>query len=256
MIEGAKPTIQRQLIPIRDRLDDALASASNKYATARDTFRKDSKTMEAVDKGTTAASSRTRADDNIRQFSAMSPEEQAAFRAGYVDPQIARVEAASISPTTNKARPLMSEKTGMEFPAFAAPGQANKLGDRVAREQRMFETSNAALGGSKTADNIADMEDMSNFDPEILSRLFRGDILGAASQGAKRALQLGKGEPPRVVERVGRSLIETNPDAAAAILKPAQARRVSNEQLKKMIYEMLIGQGAQQIGQSDRLSLR
>lgn len=256
MIDGAKPTVQHELRPIRDRLDNALASASSEYAGARDAYRQESRAIEAVDTGRNAASSRTRAEDNMQQFAAMSPEEQAAFRAGYADPTIARIEGGPIGEMTNKARPLMSEKTGMEFPAFAAPGRADQLGNRITREQRMFETNNAALGGSKTADNLADMENMSGFDPAVMGRLFRGDLLGAAAQGAKQAIQLGRGQPPRVLERVGRSLIETNPDAAGAVLRPAQARRVSNQNLRDMIYDMLIGQAGEKAGQNGLPSLR
>lgn len=38
MIEGAKPAVQRQLIPIRNSLDEALGNASEPYAAARNTF--------------------------------------------------------------------------------------------------------------------------------------------------------------------------------------------------------------------------
>jgi hypothetical protein len=247
---AAVPTVQRQLIPIRNKLDDALAAASPEYAGARDMYHKQSQVIDAVDTGKLAASPRTRADNNLRDFAVLTPEQKSAFRAGYVDPHIAKVEAASSSPTTNKARMLLTTKNKEEFPAFAVPNKADEMMRRLGREQSMFETGNAALGNSKTADNLADMEDISNFDPAVMARLFRGDVLGAAAQGAKQAMQLGKGLPPRVVERLGKTLIETNPDAAATVLRQAQTKRISNEQLRKKIYDMLIGATGQQVGQN------
>jgi hypothetical protein len=144
--------------------------------------------------------------------------EQSAFRAGYADPLISRVEASSLSPTTNRARPLITEKTGQEFPAFAAPGKGEQMGRRIAREQRMFDTSNAALGGSKTADNLADAIDLNQFDPGVMSSLFRGDIKGIALGMVAKALNEGKGLPPRVITQLGKSLMETNPEAAQRLL--------------------------------------
>ena len=80
-----------------------------------------------------AASGRTRATDNIARFSAMPEREQNAFRAGYVDPQIARVEASAVSPSTNKARMLITEKTGQEFPRLCGARPRRSDGNRIAR---------------------------------------------------------------------------------------------------------------------------
>jgi hypothetical protein len=222
MIEGAKPAVQRQLIPIRNALDDALEQASPDYAAARNTFRQQSRAIDAVDTGTQAASGRTRASDNIAQFSNMSPDEQSAFRAGYGDPFIARTEASAVAPTTNKARPLMTTKTGQEFPEFAVPGQADKLGNRIAREQQMFETSNAALGGSKTADNLADAAEMAKFDPSVMAKLFSGRPIAAVMEAVTKLINEGKGMPSGVLERVGQALMETDPNTARAIFNAAQ----------------------------------
>lgn len=95
----------------------------------------------------------------------MTPEEQAAFRAGYADPAIARLESASLSPTTNKARILQTPKIRDELQAFSPADNTQVLGRRIGREQRMFDTAAAALGGSKTADNLADASDMAKLDP-------------------------------------------------------------------------------------------
>lgn len=244
MIEGAGPTIQRQLIPIRNQLDEALARASQPYAAARDTFRQQSRAIDAVDTGRAASSGRTRADDTIPAFNRMSGEEQSAFRAGYVDPLITRVENASMSPTTNKARGLITPKTGAEFPTFAAPGRAEQLGNRIAREQRMFETANHALGGSRTADNLADAAEMSKFDPGVMSRLLRGDPIGAAMEGGRRILGEAQGMPPRVVEQVAKVLMQTHPEAARKLLSGGVSRLSRADQARARLIASMISSGA------------
>ena len=207
-----------QRVARADEIDNALSAASEPYAAARNTFRADSRVIDAVDEGTRAASGRTRATDNIARFQGMPDREQQAFRVGYVDPQIARVEASAVSPSTNKARMLMTEKTGQEFPAFAAPGRADQLWSRISREQRMFETANAALGGPKTADNLADAADMAQFDPSIISKLARGKVVDAVMAAISRGVDKAGGMSTPVIQRIARSLMETNPDLVRQIM--------------------------------------
>jgi hypothetical protein len=214
----------RLLSQINSRLDEALESASAGYRAANDTFRQQSRTIDAVDVGRGAASGRTRAADNIQTFGGLTPEGQQAFRAGYADPMIARVESSAIAPTTNKARPLMTEKTGREFPAFAAPGRGDQMGRRIAREQRMFETANTALGGSKTADNLADAAEMGKFDPGVIMSLVQGRPIKAAVDSVARLLRESQGMTPGVIDRVARMLLETRPDVARAMLAQAARR--------------------------------
>jgi hypothetical protein len=217
----------RILGQINNELDSALEAASPGYRQANDVFRNQSRVIDAVDTGISAASGRTRAPDNIQTFNGLSPEGQNAFRAGYVDPLIARVENSSISPTTNKARMLMTEKTGQEFPAFAAPGRADQMGTRIAREQRMFETANAALGGSKTADNLVDAADLNKFDPSIMTHLLHGRPVAAAVSAIMKAINESRGLPPPVLTRISQALMETNPDAARLLLSTGAQRGLS-----------------------------
>jgi hypothetical protein len=146
-----------------------------------------------------------------------------------------------MSPTTNKARGLITPKTGEEFPAFAVPGRADQLGNRIAREQRMFETSNAALGGSKTADNLADAAELNRFDPGVMSALMNGKPISALLAGAKGVLNEASGTPPRVVERLARALMESDPAAARAVLQGGQNRITSSDQLRARIIASLMG---------------
>lgn len=245
MIDGAKPAVQRQLKPIRDALDDALATTSGPYAAARDQFRRESKAIEAVDLGMAASSARTRASDNIGQFQQMTPDQQQPFRVGYVDPLIARVEAASMSPGTNKARMLITEKTGQEFPAFAAPGRADVLGDRIAREQRMFQTANAALGGSKTADNLSDIADTQTFDPTMIGALLSPNpIRAVAIQALQRGINTVQGRNSQTRDMIAKALLETGPTRAKAALANAVASGQKMTRNQEAIIRALIAGGS------------
>ena len=232
------------LAQVQRQIDNALADASPSYAQARDTFARDSRRIEAVEAGRTAFRPSQRADDTVSTFSAMTPEEQAAFRAGYADPATARLEAASMSPTTNKARILQTPKYEEELRAFAAPDQADRLGRRIGREQRMFDTAAAALGGSKTADNLADAADMSKLDPGVMSALFRQDYIGALMNGLQKTMSTAKGTPPAVIERMAKTIMETNPDAALRILSKGSQRLTQADQMRARVAAALIASGA------------
>lgn len=180
MIDSANPTQQRELIPIRNALDDALANASEPYAAARNRFRQQSQQIEAVDAGREAAGPPLAADV-VPGFNARPADQQAPFRAGFVDPLITRI-VNNPAPGANAAKfsPNMREKIN----AFAEPDQAENLLARLMREQRMHSTLTEAAGGSKTVENAADAADMA-IDPAIISNLFSGDLKGAALSGAR-----------------------------------------------------------------------
>lgn len=209
----------RLLKQVRAELDTALENASAGYKDANAAFRMKSREIDAVDTGSQAAA-RGRPEDTMAAFAGLTPEGQQAFRSGYADRLMGDVQSAPWG--SNKARPLINDATGMEFPAFAAKGKADQLGNRIAREQRMFETNNAALGGSKTADNLADQADMGSFDPGIAGALLRGDWKGATVQGIMRGLNEARGMPPRVIEQVAKALMTTRPDAALVLFQHAQ----------------------------------
>lgn len=237
----------RVLMGVKSELDRALEAASAPYAEARNAFRQGSRQIEAVDTGRGAAM-RGRFEDTIPQFQGLSPEEQSAFRAGYVDPLIAQTQSAAVG--ANKARPLVSDATAAEFPAFAAPGQAPRLGQRLAREMRMFETNQAALGGSKTADNLADASDMAQFDPSIMTSLFRGRPVEAVVSAVTKSLNEARGMPPSVLERISRALMETRPDVAQEIFRQAGERQTSSRAVRALANAMLVNVGSAGAGRA------
>ncbi len=237
----------RELYPIRDALDDSLANASQPYAAARDQFRRESQNINAIDQGAAASASRTRAADNIDGFNQLTPEQQQPFRVGYVDPKIAQVEAASLSPTTNKARALITGKTEQEFPAFAVPGRGDIMGERIAREQRMFETANQAIGGSRTADNLADATEVMGFDPTILGiagNALTGNVRSAGMQALQRGVNLASGRNQGTRDMIARMLMQGDPTVARAELAAAVRKGETLTRAQQAIVNALIGAGS------------
>jgi hypothetical protein len=240
LIDRASPSQQHLLVPIRDALDDQLAATSKSYANARDTFRRNSQAIEAVQTGRDAAV-RGRYEDTIPAFQAMRPDQQSAFRAGYSDPLIAGTrEAVGV----NKARPLINDSTDAEFPAFAAPGAGPQLGRRLARENTMFETAFQAKGGSGTAQNLADSGDLHHIDPAILGNLLTGNFKQAAKNAGHTVLARAAGLSPGVAERLSRMLLETE---GSNVLRHADTARRSisaNDARSQALARLLLGGAA------------
>lgn len=199
-------------------LDDALENASTGYRKANDTFRAQSQAIDAIDSGVAATSGRVRAEDTISRFSNMAPDQQQAFRVGYSDPLIARVDAAASSPTTNKARPLLTGKFGKELPVIADPNLGPQMIRRLNREQTMFETASEALGGSKTADNLADQLDVANFDGSMLANLATGNFRGAVTQALTKGGNALSGRDKATREIIAEALMSSAPTKANATL--------------------------------------
>lgn len=241
---AADPT-NRDIVATKNKLTSLLDEAVPGYAEARRPFMEASRAIDAVETGKAAASGRARAGDTVPAFSVMSPAEKSAFRAGYVDPYIAKLEASAISPSTNKARMLMTEKTGQEFPAFSEPGKAEQLGNRVAREQRMFDTANTALGGSKTADNLADAAELGGIDPSIFVNIGRkGLVSGLTDAILQGAGKLSGKTAPAVTERLARALMITDPSAVAAAAQKPADELAKAEALRRRIAAMILGMGS------------
>jgi hypothetical protein len=229
MIERAPGPVQRQLIQIRNALDDALAAASPPYAQARDTFRQQSRAIDAIDTGS-ASAQRGRSEDVVQQFGQMTPEEQGGFRVGYADRNIERIQGQAVG--VNKARDFTSDAAQAELPVIAAPGQGQRLMDRLGRENTMFETRAQAMGGSRTADNLAD-DAAAAVNPEILSNIASGNYGTAARNLLVRSGDSLGGLTPKVREELARLLLATGKDpgltamVANAINADAQRRAVT-----------------------------
>lgn len=241
IIERASPTQQRSLIPVRDALDDQLAATSQPYANARDVFRQQSQAIDAIPQGKSAAM-RGRMEDTIPAFQRMPTDQQAAFRVGYVDPLIESTQAAP--PGVNKARPFMSDAHQAEFNAFAAPGRAQTMQERLAREMEMFETRRIATGGSRTADNLAN-EEAAGIDPRIWWNALRGDFGKAAANAIHASGNALTGNTPAVRSELASLLLRSgdNADIAPMLENLRRGLLAKQERGAKFSRGLLAGSG-------------
>lgn len=208
LIDKSSPSVQRVLTPLRNAVDDALERAApSTYGAARNAYRSASKGIEAIDTGR-AMAARGRPDDTIAAYRGMAQNEQAGARTGYANTLLEKVER---SPTgTNVVRPLTAEKYQREIAELSGPN-AQDVARKLAREQTMFETRGQALGGSRTADNLADAETM-GVDPGILAALFSGNVMSAGGQAFRRAMTNLSGYTPAVREELAGMLLQRGLD--------------------------------------------
>jgi hypothetical protein len=184
------------------RLDTAMENASQGFLAANRNFSQATRDIEAVQTGRNAAT-RGRTEDTIPAFDALTPEGQQGFRAGYVDPLIAQTQGAAFG--ANKARPLLNDAFAAEANAMA-PGNP-LMQRRLGREQTMFETRNTALGGSKTADNLADADAL-GIDPTVVGHIIAGHWGGAVRSLIHAGSRAVTGNTPQVRHAVADLLLQ------------------------------------------------
>lgn len=205
LIDAGTPAQQRVLIQIRNALDDQLAASSPSYAKARDLYRQQSKIIDAIEPGQIAAQ-RGRFENILEQFRKLSEEERAAYRVGFADKLIEKIQRKAS--TANSAReaetllPLLRE--------IAPANNIGQLVEKIGREKRMFQTRAEAIGGSKTAENLADMEAM-KVDPAVVAALLRGDTRSLTTKALSTATNVLHGSTPQVREHVARLLLQHGP---------------------------------------------
>lgn len=238
MIEGARPTVQRQLIPIRNALDNALAASSQPYAQASNQFRQQSQAIDAVDTGR-AAATRGRPEDTMAAFGALTPEAQQGFRVGYVDPLIEKAQGAAFG--VNKARDFTSLSAQAELPYFAAQGPSanpnlmttrpQEMMGAIGRENRMFQTRAEATGNSKTAENLMDMQSTGVDPVGVLGNLAGGNYATALRNLMGRSSGTLSGYTPQVREQLARLLLAGD----GATLEPMLRQIAGNDEARRRL---------------------
>jgi len=226
--------IGEALKPIRDSLEAQISAASDGFRGARAGYREASKVIGAVDDGA-MMSSRGRAADNVPAFQSMNPEMQGAARIGYGDDLLNKMERVT-APTSNRAKPLQSFKREAESDAMALDPRLYR--DRLGREDEMWNTQNRALGGSRTADNLADQGAVEGL---------AGGAMGAGRSAlnfqfgdalAKMADTLGplaKGQNEATRRLIAEALMSSDP---AKALAPALRQQNTSEATRRMIEAM------------------
>jgi hypothetical protein len=228
-------TVPKELSDVYGALDAALEGSSDMYRTANDGFRSASKVIDAVDEGALMAT-RGRAADNVPRFGAMAAAEQGAARTGYGDRLLAQLETMS-APTANRAKPLLSPKRAMESDAMATDPRL--YADRLGRENVMWETQNRALGGSRTADNLADQGAMDGISGEVMkagkaaANLQFGDMVQKVA-GALGPILKGQNEPTRML--IAQALMSSN---AGQVLVPAIAQATKSAGVRRILEALL-----------------
>lgn len=213
----------RELGKVKDALDAALEDASKGYRAANDGFAKATRAIEAVDAGKASASSRMRPQDVADQYTrlgSVSPEATDAFRAGRADTEIARIDAAA--PGVNKVRSLLSDKSLADLGLMANdPATLNR---QLGREDTMFRTTQAATGGSMTADNLADAADIEKFNYGLLANLLTGNWKTAAAQAGPTILNSLQGRNTATRDLIAKMLLDKNIRGAIAPALAAEAK--------------------------------
>lgn len=233
MIENASQTVRRQLIPIRNALDDSLAAASPPYAQARDNFRTASQTADAIDSGRGMVG-RSRYEDTMRAYGGMTPEQQAGARVGYGSRTVENVRRGV--PTGDPTRSLRGIDTSQEIDSMFGP----QLNRQVAREYDMFRSYNAVAGGSPTASRLAEDAGGASGIAGTISDAAGLNIGGLARRGMQSGLALMRGESEPVREMIARALLSNNPDE---VIRMMQQRGASSQQVDA-IARILIGSPA------------
>lgn len=229
----------RELMKLQKALDAALEDASPSYRAANDDFARASREIDAIDTGSAATSGRRRAEDTIDIWNKLTPEQKRAFRAGYADPLLAKIDNSAEG--VNKARDLRRPKVRAEMGAMA--NDPPLLNRRVDREDIMFETRRQATGGSQTADNLADQADVSGPGGHLLraagnvANLQFGSALGNIGQAAK-PFATGQNEATRAM--IAEALMSREPKKALA----AAMRQAEKDAATRRVAEALMRQGA------------
>jgi hypothetical protein len=228
----------RMLGQVLRELDGSMERASPGFRAANRDFAQASRNIDAVDEGA-AAATRGRTEDIIPQFRSQSPQGQAGYRAGYVDPLIQQAQGAASG--VNKARPLINDAFQAEARVMA-PG--NDLMQRqIGRENTMFETRNHATGNSRTADNLADSAAM-GIDPSIVGQVLTGNLGGALRSLLASGSNALSGNTAEVRHAVGEILLQRGQN-----INSAHVQRMLDDVVRRIEGLRVL---AQQIGGAGR----
>lgn len=226
----------RELGKLASELDGALEASSDMYRTANDGFREASKAIGAVDDGAAMSRPSARAQDTTAQFGTMKPDQQSAARIGYGDQLLSKIEA-NTAPTANKAKILQSPKRSAEAQAMTVDPEL--YGRQLGRENDMWETQNRALGGSRTADNLQDIDKTGEVAGGIMGAgrsALNFQFGDAASKLAGALGPIAKGQNDATRKIIAKALMSDDP---AKALAPALRQDMGSQQTRRLIEALL-----------------
>jgi len=206
--------IPPEMAKVYGGLDAALEASSDLYRATNDGYRAASRVIDAVPEGQQMAT-RGRFEDNIANFKSMSPEEQAAARAGYNEALKAPREDLA-TPNTNSALKLTSPKQEAQAREMAI--EPDVYARRLSRETDMWKTQNRALGGSLTADNMMGEENAAAAAGGIM-RAATSPISTALETVLTRLVPAAKGQTEETRMMIARMLMSKDPQALQTALR-------------------------------------
>jgi len=207
-----------KLKELKKAVDDDILAVSPAYREANAASSQLRGVRDQVKAGQTAAT-RGRQEDLVQALKGASPEQRKAFSTGFADTNIARAQKGTEG--VNAARPFTSQRFNAITRELTEDG-GETIGRKLQRENDMFATRNRAVGGSRTADNLADQVNL-NAPVGFGVQVARGDLTGAAGSLIKGGLNRISGQNQKSRDALANMLIQNSDDV---IVREA-ARRVA-----------------------------
>lgn len=224
-VTGRMTNYGAALVGLKNRLNDQIAAFRPDYATANRLFSDPMRIKEAVQVGKDMAR-RGRPGDTVPAFQRLNEPEKQGVRIGWADSVLEPLERTGNFPTMLRAK---SPKGQAELEAMSPYGPAT-LREMLAREETMQRTSRQALGGSQTAENLADMAQAPGGASAlgVVGKAASGNFMGAVRDAAEIAKRIGTGESEAQRSAIARALLASEPDAIAAM-----QRRMTEHELRR-----------------------
>lgn len=230
----------RELTKLANELDAALEASSDMYRTANDQFRAASRVVGAIDDGSRMAA-KGRAADNIPSFQQMNEDMRAAARIGYGDRLLADLEK-NAAVTANKAKPLsQSPKRAAEASVIAL--EPDLYARRLARENAMWETQNRALGGSRTADNQADIAGLAGGVAGAAKSALAMNVGDAMAKVAGLLAPIAKSQNSATRQYIARALMANDIAAIVPLVRRELKDQMTSRAIEALIRNAISGVG-------------
>lgn len=202
--------VQKQLLTVMDEV-------SPDYAAARSQFADNSSLLKANDLGKALFS--TAPEDAAKSYADLgSAAEREVFRRAGMDALAQRLENGSQDVEKGVAKPRDQRRLRLLFPddqSFSA------FRDRLSQEGKMLATQRTVLGGSNTADKLADLSDMAGVPVQALVDVAKGNPLKAATRLAGQAVPQRLQANTGAIGKQAASLLTAGSDGDAAARQAA-----------------------------------
>lgn len=224
----------RALVKFKNGLNTEMGNLNPAYAEANRIYAGPMQVRDAIKAGQDMVT-RGRYQDTVPAFRSLSPTEQQGVRIGAVDKVLAQAETGRYPSYLKQGNVKGANELG-ELSLYQGPmqpGMADQLRRRLNREQTMRETEKAALGGSPTAENLADMGAGPGGIPSAMGMVtsaMHGNPIGFVRNAYETAAKLARGESEKQRLAITKALLTNEPSTARALadrIAAYEARRQS-----------------------------